>query len=172
MMQPDHKSPPKQATINNPSWINKGVKQLGYRKEAERLWRKRRNNNEETIAEYVKARWQVIRLHNLIHLYSIHLLPPGGGNSLNKIAIFIISYYFIKIISSIIPTGYSSFLILEAVSNWFFWKNPLQWQHCWLTSECKQRGEQLRAWASKFSLMFNKRDHFMEINRILVEYLK
>ena len=51
----------RRATINNPSWINNGVKQaIGMRQRAYET--KRRINNEETVAEYISARRQVKRI--------------------------------------------------------------------------------------------------------------
>ena len=50
--------PKRQATINNPSWINNDVKQaIGRRQRAYET--KRRINNEETIVEFIAARREV-----------------------------------------------------------------------------------------------------------------
>ena len=53
--------PKRRATINNPSWINKDVKQaIGRRQRANET--NRRINNEETVAEYIAAKRQVKRI--------------------------------------------------------------------------------------------------------------
>ena len=53
--------PKRRATINNPSWINNTVKQaIGRRQRAYEI--KRMINNEETVAEYTKAKRQVKRI--------------------------------------------------------------------------------------------------------------